>query len=400
MAVLTRIPEIGYSTLYVDVRDTLNAYGGRVGNIYDSFFSADANINVWSRRKPIVDTRNPQPLVMTTEEMAETLSSTGAVIRRYGINIYGGAYAPSTVYSLFVKNNNDLGYSYPLPTGGELQPFRMQDFNGYYPEAVLPLRTTFPDGYQFDYLTYEYDLTGIELPSGSNTGQLYREDIYPTKDENGNAITLRRGVYLRLEDGSYDFTAIGTLNIGNGQVLGQVNASKLAGKNFEIFEFLTNAPTTWVGSADDFVLSGYFCYALPLPISRCSMASSSGGVVPTMKTAFVDFDSFPTFFVKVAGDYSKVHAKFRLSSIGSLYSGGDITDFACGIYRDYACTDIIERQRFDDLYLNAEATSPFQTVLLSNTTNSAGIYFGVWFNGSLQYRGSVRAQASAVVVDE
>lgn len=220
------------------------------------------------------------------------------------------------------------------------------------------------------------------------------------KDENGNAITLRRGVYLRLEDGSYDFTAIGTLKIGNGTQLGTVNASKLAGKNFDIMEFLTNAPEGWVGIDEDFVRSGYFCYALPLPISHCSMASSSGGVVPTVKTAFVDFDGFPTFFVKVAGDYSKVFAKFRLSSMGSLYNGGDITDFACGIYRDYACTDIIERQSFDDLYLNSEATSPFQTVLLNNTTNSAGIYFGVWFNGALQYRGSVRAQASVITVEE
>lgn len=393
MAVLTRIPEIGYSTLYVDVRDTLNAYGGRVGNIYDTLFSADANINVWSVRKPHVNTRNPQPLVMTTEEMAETLNSSGVVIRRYGIQILGGAMTPAELYSQIL---GDLGYIYPLPTGGELQPLRLQDFNGYYPEAELPLRTTFPDGYQFDYLEYEYPLTGIELPNKGDEGQLYREDLYPTTDENGNPITLRRGVYIRSEDGSVTATAIGTLKIGNGQVLGQVNASKLAGKNFEIFEFLTNAPEGWVGIDEDFVRSGYFCYALPLPISHCSMASSSGGVVPTIKTAFVDFDSFPTFFVKVAGDYSKVYAKFRLSSIGSLYSGGDIADFACGIYRDYACTDIIERQRFDDLYLNAEATSPFQTVLLNNSTNSAGIYFGVWFNGSLQYRGNIKMQVTTI----
>lgn len=393
MAVLTRIPEIGYSTLYVDVRDTLNAYGGRVGNIYDTPFAGSANINVWSRRKPHVNTRNPQPLVMTTEEMAETLNSSGVVIRRYGIQILGGAMTPAELYSQIL---GDLGYIYPLPTGGALQPFRLQDFNGYYPEAVLPLRTTFSDGYQFDYLEYEYPLTGIELPNKGNEGQLYREDLYPTKDENGNPITLRRGVYIRSEDGSVTATAIGTLKIGNGTQLGAVNASRLAGKNFNIMEFLTNAPEGWVGIDEDFVRSGYFCYALPLPISHCSMASSSGGVVPTIKTAFVDFDSFPTFFVKVAGDYSKVFAKFRLSSMGSLYSGGDITDFACGIYRDYACTDIIERQKFDDLYLNPEATSPFKTVILSNTTGSAGIYFGVWFNGALQYRGNIKMQVTTI----
>lgn len=393
MAVLTRIPEIGYSTLYVDVRDTLNAYGGRVGNIYDTLFTGSANINVWSRRKPHVNTRNPQPLVMTTEEMAETLNSSGVVIRRYGIQILGGAMTPAELYSQIL---GDLGYIYPLPTGGELQPFRLQDFNGYYPEAVLPLRTTFADGYQFDYLEYEYPLTGIELTNKGDEGQLYREDLYPTKDENGNPITLRRGVYIRSEDGSVTATAIGTLKIGNGTQLGAVNASRLAGKNFNIMEFLTNAPEGWVGIDEDFVRSGYFCYALPLPISHCSMASSSGGVVPTIKTAFVDFDSFPTFFVKVAGDYSKVFAKFRLSSVGSLYSGGDITDFACGIYRDYACTDIIERQKFDDLHLNPEATSPFKTVILSNTTGSAGIYFGVWFNGALQYRGNIKMQVTTI----
>jgi hypothetical protein len=161
-------------------------------------------------------------------------------------------------------------------------------------------------------------------------------------------------------------------------------------------EFLTNAPTTWSSFAvEDFVASGYYCYALPLPISHCSMASSGGGTAPTIKVARVVFQQTPIFQGITSDDYSTVFASFKISSEGSLYGGGNITSFACGIYSDAACTQIIQRRQFDSFSLGAEATSSTYSVRLTNSTGSSGIYFGVWFNSELQYSGSVKMQVNS-----
>lgn len=401
MAVLNQIPALYTPTLMVDIRDTLNANGATVTDNLATFFTNAANISPWSRRKPVVDTLNVQPIVMTTEDMAEQRNSSGVVVSRYGVEIFGGAQTPAELFStvkLFKR-----GYFYDLPQlGAANQPMRLSDFNGYLPTAQMPLHTTFPDGYEFAYLQYDYPLTGIELRDSGNPddGQLYRKDLYPTKDSNGNAITLNRGVYVRLDDGSYDFAVVGALNFKSDNPV-RLALSKLAGKDFTIMEFLTNAPTTWSSFAiEDFVASGYFCYALPEPLSHCSMASSGGGTAPTIKVARVVFQQSPIFFGVSATDYSTVSASFQLSSEGDLYSGGKITSFACGIYSDAACTQIIQRRQFDPITLGAEATSSTYSVKLTNNTGSSGIYFGVWFNNELQYSGNVKMQITASQVSE
>lgn len=400
MAKLDRIPNLYYTTLATDVRDTLSGNNGSVTDTLNSFFTASANINPWSKRKPVVDKRNPQIANMTTEEMAKQKDSEGEVIRRYGLEMLGGPFKPSDVY-LMVKSNNDLGYRYPLPIGGLTQPMRLSDFCGYYPSAKQPLETTFADGYKFEYLAYDYTLAGFELAEDSDEGQLYRKDIYPTEDVNGNAVGMRRGVYVRLTDGSYDFTVVGAINFSSDRFVQQA-LSKLAGKTFEIFEFITNAPETWNSfiSLDDFVASGYYCYALPMPISVCSMQSSSGGgTTPTLQVAKVVFTQRPTFFGLSATDYSTVRATFKISSVGTLYGGGKITLFSCGIYRDAACTDVIQRNTFDDFTLGSEHETSAYNVSFTNSTGSSGIYFGVWFNGNLQYVGNVLAQAATTTAE-
>lgn len=388
MSVLAQIPSLTQQVEAEDIRDTLNEYGGLVTNDTTTFFSRVANINVWSRRKPIVDTLNPQPITMTTADMAEQLSDSGVVTSRYGIQLFGGAQEPKDYFSWV--NLSGKGYIYSLPTlGAANQPMRMYDFCGYLPTAQVPLLTTFPDGYVFDYLQYDYPLEGIELNNSGNAndGQLYRSDIYPNLPN--------RGIYVRLEDGSYDFTVVGALKF-KSEIFVRQALSKLAGKKFTIMEFLTNAPTTWSSfGVEDFVASGYMSYPLPLPISNCSMkASSGGGSAPTTKVAKVVFSNYPTFLALTTTDYSTVSASFRISSEGSLYIGGSITSISCGIYSDSACTNVIERRTFSNITLGSEATSSLYSVKLNNTTGKSGIYFGVWFNGSLQYVGSIKMQVS------
>lgn len=387
MAVLTQIPALGQPTNIVDIRDTLNANNGVVTDNLSSFYTRAANINDFSRRKPVVDERNPQPVTMTTAEMAEQKNDSGVVLSRYGLKFFGGAMEPKD-YFLSARLLGK-GYYYALPTlGSANQPMRLSDFNGYYPAAQVPLLTTFADGYEFDYLQYDYALAGIEVANSGNAndGQLYRSDLYPNMPN--------RGIYVRLEDGSYDFTVVGSLNFKSDPFVRQT-LSKLAGKKFTIMEFLTNAPTTWSSfGVEDFVASGYESYALPLPISNCSMkaATSGGGTAPTIKVAKVVFSRYPTFLAITSTDYSTVSAAFKISSEGSLYGGGNITNFACGIYSDAACTQIIERKQFTSFTLGSEASSSTYSVKLTNTTGQSGIYFGVWFNNSLQYVGSVRMQ--------
>lgn len=401
MAVLTQLPPLSDPINENDIRDTLNANGATVTDQITTFFSRSANLTPWSRRKPVVDTLNVQPVVMTTADMAEQLNNSGVVVSRYGVEIFGGAQTPAELFT--IVNLFKQGYYYALPQAGAAnQPMRLLDFNGYYPAAQLPLQATFADGYEFDYLQYDYPLNGIELRDSDDPddGQLYRKDLYPTKDSNGNAITLNRGVYVRLDDGSYDFAVVGALNF-NSDVVINATLSKLKGKSFTIMEFLTNAPTSWNSfSTTDFVASGYFCYALPEPLSHCSMASSGGGTAPTIKVARVVFSKYPTFVGISDADYSTVYASFQISSEGNLYGGGNISMFACGIYSDAACTQIIQRQQFSSFTLGAENVSSTYSVKLINNTGSSGIYFGVWFNGTLQYSGSVRMQISASQVSE
>lgn len=389
MAELTRIPSEGSQTLMVDVRDTLNANGGAVTDNLATFFTNAANISPWSRRKPVVDTLNVQPIVMTTEDMAEQLNSSGVVVSRYGVEIIGGAYKPADVFNS-VKLI-ERAYFYALPKAGMAnQPMRLSDFNGYYPAAQIPLQTTFADGYEFAYLQQDYPLDGIELRDSDdpNDGQLYRKDLYPSN-------VVNRGIYVRLDDGSYDFAVVGSLRFASEPFVRQA-LSKLAGKKFTIMEFLTNAPTTWSSFAvEDFVASGYFCYALPLPISHCSMASSGGGTAPTTKVARVVFQQTPIFQGITSDDYSTVFASFKISSEGSLYTGGNITSFAYGIYSDAACTQIIQRKQPGSFSLGAEATSSTYSARLTNSTGSSGIYFGVWYNSELQYSGSVKMQVNS-----
>lgn len=404
MAVLDRIPNLYYTTLMVDLRDTLNANNGQVSDALATFFRATANINVWSRRKPIVDITKAQQSILTTEEMAKQKGANGVVLRRYGVEMLGGAYKPADVY-LMVKSNNDCGYIYPLPNSLQVgQPYRLSDFCGYYPAAQQPLETTFADGYKFDYVEADYDLAGSELVDSDNPndGQLYRKDIYPTEDVNGNAVGMRRGVYVRLTDGSYDFTVVGGLNFSSDRFV-KGALSKLAGKSFEIFEFITNAPAGWSSfGVVDFVNSGYYCYALPMPISKCSMQSSSGGgTTPTLQVAKVVFSQYPIFFSVVgSNDYSTVKAAFKISSKGNLYGGGNINLFSCGIYRDAACTNVIQRTTFNDFTLGAEAETSTYNVTFNNTTGLALIYFGVWFRGALQYVGNVRMPVNEITVAE
>lgn len=402
---LDRIPDIGTLATAQEVSDLLNHYGGdTTGADGSTLFSIGANINPFSRRKPIVDAEGvrsypARKFFISTAEMAKQYTSGGAVKSRYGLAMLGGNTKPASVYN-DVKLFGDAGFSYELPPLSSLdilKPKRLSDFNGYYPEAECPLRTTFVEGWRFPYVATDYQLNGIELAEGTDPGQLYRVDIYPTEDADGNAVGMRRGIYIKR--GTYDFWCVGSLNLLSDSIGTRGVMSNLAGKTFEIFEFITNAPAgaTSLNNIDDWAASGYWCYALPYPIVTCSMESSSGGgTTPTYEIARVVFTTNPMFRQLNSADYSTVVAGFKISSRGTQYQGGKVTGIVCGIYSDAACNYPIARTYFDDITLAADADSQTYSVRLANSTGSSGIYFGVWFNNKLQYSGVPKASVATI----
>lgn len=403
-----RIPDVGTVATAQEVSDLLNQYGGNTtGADGSTLFSIGANINPFSRRKPIVDAEGvrsypARKFFISTAEMAKQYTSGGAVKSRFGLAMLGGNTNPASVYN-DVKLFGDAGFTYELPPKSSfdlLKPKRISDFNGYNPEAQCPLRTTFADGWKFPYVATDYSLNGIELAEGTDPGQLYRTDIYPTEDADGNAEGMRRGIYIKRD--TYSFWCVGHLNLKSDSIGTRNVLSSLAGKTFEIFEFITNAPDgiTSLNNIDDWTLSGYWCYALPYPIVKCSMESSSGGgTTPTYEIARVVFTTNPMFRQLNSADYSTVVASFKISSIGTQYQGGKVTGIVCGIYSDAACNYPIARTYFDDITLAADADSQTYSARLANSTGSSGIYFGVWFNNALQYSGIPKLSVATIQED-
>ena len=125
MAVKSILPETNLTG--ADVRDTLNANGGSVGDNFTSFFTSGANINKWSKFKPTVSV---EPFLDDER-------------RWKGDNGFCGFTKASihfTDTSLLVSAyESGSTYVYKLPVGGSSEPFRMGDFRLYYPDAQAPI---------------------------------------------------------------------------------------------------------------------------------------------------------------------------------------------------------------------------------------------------------------------
>lgn len=121
MAIYSILPSTNLR--YQDIRDTLNANGGTVGNTSadaNSIWSANAKINMWSRWKPV---RLNQISALTDEDLK-------------GVNfgIIFGDYNYGTP-----KEAAQVLVTYGLPRGGNSEPLRPGDFRNYSPNAKPPL---------------------------------------------------------------------------------------------------------------------------------------------------------------------------------------------------------------------------------------------------------------------
>lgn len=132
MAVQTVIPSS--NVLAADIRDTLNEAGGSVTNDLVTFFQSGAKANVWAKNKPF-----RYKLNFGVTDAIRKQASYGVGNIPYFTNTSNMA---SFMYDNSATPTNGAQSSYfahLLPRGGENEPYRLEDFVGYYSDATPPI---------------------------------------------------------------------------------------------------------------------------------------------------------------------------------------------------------------------------------------------------------------------
>lgn len=130
MAVKNLIPTTDVKV--VDIRDTLNYYGGMVTNDTTTFFTADAHIDMWSKFKPVVSTT-----LFYSLELWQSGGYTGDD-GQCGLTIPVTTNTSMSVFREVLESEEAL-WTYTPPKGGTSEPRRLGDFRLYNPEAVNPV---------------------------------------------------------------------------------------------------------------------------------------------------------------------------------------------------------------------------------------------------------------------
>lgn len=130
MAVYSTLPKTNLKA--EDIRDTLNANGGSVGNYAPDYFGANANISMWSRYKPM----RIKADFINLFENGNWKGTDG----QCGIDFSGAILTNYTEVVGKVTSASNNGWVYDRPTGNANSPLRLGDFRGYSPSANPPVR--------------------------------------------------------------------------------------------------------------------------------------------------------------------------------------------------------------------------------------------------------------------
>lgn len=375
MAVLTKIPAVNTITYMVDLRDTLNANDALVTDKLTTFFTKSANINMWSRRKPVIAAKAG---TLTDAEMASAGLSFGLynTVAKYGLTIVGGkGVTPKTLYQSVATIGS--GITYYLPQGGESQPLRLSDFNGYYPAAIQPLRGSLSGVVTIDPLTGSntYDFQYFKATSGTNSDSLSFDDIYESKDENGNTITWRTGLVLVNKSNADDVRIV-------MDTITKSFTDSNKGKSFYALQFITSLPSgTTAPAVNSLMWADYWQYPIPDGSFELTIRNtSSGGSTGIQSSILVSVTAgYPKFIGLDDNPYSDVSMKFTLRVVGG---NGNISNFSVGLYKEASCTNRVSYQSFSNITgLTGERAF---SALLPNTSGLTDLYVGIFFNSNLQ----------------
>ena len=331
------------------VKTALGSSNNNVGGLCKA-----TNINPWSVWKPIsLD--------------AVTLTRTLIKNANYGITLKYGTTA-SAAYTAS-KNNSNTGFVYNKPTGISTSPYRLGDFRNYNHSANLPIDSAFKDndevkigGVSSD---YSVEIQGIETPIPDNldsTDYLTKAHIYPSGVSNRGAL---------ITDGTNTYWSVGSIPWGN------TYWQKFKDKTVTVFEFMTNLASGKNSQNHTSTSSDKF-YALPYPIHTIKVSSAG---VSGSKIAFPQYTTM-TFTDSTC---STVSYNFCLSAVGSVYAGGTITNFKCGICSDKDGVNIIQQRNILAPTIPAEGTTSNYSGTFTNTGNSPIVYFCIWYNNKLQH---------------
>ncbi len=243
MAVHSIIPTS--NVLMADVRDTLNANGGNVGNDLASFFTDAANINPFSKKKPVVLTKN------FCQDFDSSAVNYDADWWK-GTNMDCGLQLKSVVNyaSLPEAYDGDMnGWVYRKPTGGSNEPLRLGDFVGYYPDA-MPMLFGFVASDLIVSKTQGSEITFMcaMTPSGGNSVTFADMQI---------GTSTYFGVYIVSGDNSRRLTSANT--VGNGGNSVKFDAYELNLGEWTAYPFLSTAKYS---STSDLEIAGSY-YTIP-----------------------------------------------------------------------------------------------------------------------------------------
>lgn len=208
------------------VMDILNEHGGNVKDS-DDIFSENANVNAFSRRKPVPYSKiHCQDYDQSRDDYDPTWwkgnsGNCGIAIPSY-----------NSMDDVREKTNGTLnGWVYTLPSGGEMEPFRMGDFAGYSAIAEAPFKKfSIPERVgQGTTLKCQFEYNAAQLGNSSLT----LEDFDALKK-----CYLGVKIYNTVTNESYWNTTENTLEEGiNYQVSIEISVAKLD-SNWVAFPFL------------------------------------------------------------------------------------------------------------------------------------------------------------------
>lgn len=339
------------------VKNTLKVNTNDVGALCKS-----TKINEWSKWKPIAS----NIASLTEEEL---------INKNYGITTIK-ANTPLLLLSAIEENNN-VGYKYNKPNGGNISPYRMGDFRNYNHNAQLPIIPFYNDG----------DVENIGNVSNNYTKSIYTlnnlgddysigvNDLYPN---------MNRGIALYDEDNNNMLWSTTTIPYGK---LGWQNMS---GKEIKVIEFFTNVPpnkdtTTYIATSDD-----VFC-AIPQPICTITLNKNT----TANDSDLTNHDVWVNGTFVMSEDNSVCTYRFCFSSIGSNYIGGTLNNVVVKLSKDYNDSEVYSYINLGNITVGSEEESTLFVGTLSSkydaTTHTYPSinYIHIYWNNEKKYSKSV-----------
>lgn len=230
--------------LATEVRDVLLQGGGKVTDYLVSFFTTDANINMWSKYKPVV-----HPKLFYSLDQWKGINGWEDDPGWRGFDKQCGLTIPSLYGSMnsfhSLLDSGEALWTYTPPKGGSTEPMRLGDFRGYNPDAINPI--------------------GDIVTAGISQGGDYNVE------------------------GTVEFSVDVATNLENNLEYGDIFVNEIPLTEYYLGIYATNG-TTWRYKTNSYPLSDQYDFTVSLPLTTgkwtvipffCSVAqegsSSSSG---------------------------------------------------------------------------------------------------------------------------